>query len=77
MNTPTTTRPKHKAVFDRSTPPTLGHVAAIYGMSAKQLVLAIRDNKDGRFDRLYTQGGEYHQASPFVPKRQSGQGMLP
>lgn len=46
-------KPKYTVSFDYSTPPTLNHVAAIYGMSGRQLVRAIRENKDGKYDRLY------------------------
>lgn len=48
------TPPRHTVHFDFSTPPTADHAAAIYGMTAKALVRAILENKDGKYDRLYT-----------------------
>ena len=49
----------HKVVITQPRrPPTADEAArAIYSMSAKALVRAILENKDGQFDRLYTKQG--------------------
>ena len=50
---------KHKVVFAQpSRPPTAQEaVKAIYGMSLDQLVRAILDNEDGKYDKLYNKQG--------------------
>lgn len=45
---------KHTVVFGPSHTPTADEAArSIYGMSSSQLVRAILENKDGKYDRLY------------------------
>lgn len=49
----------HKVVFTPpSRPPTAQEAArAIYGVSVNELVRAILNNEDGKYDKLYTKQG--------------------
>lgn len=78
--------PTHTVIFE---PPnrslTADEAAAIYGMSAEQLVRAILCNEGGRFDRLYRRTAEKtirkgstkdepHKPSNEGTKREAGGG---
>lgn len=62
--------PSHRVINTPPIPPPTADEAAraIYGMSAKSLVRAILENKDGRFDRLYKGAAD---ADPADPERRT------
>lgn len=58
---------KGKVVIDKNavplTPDTL--VRALFGMPMEQLVRDIRENRGGKYDELYSDGGEQSDGKPI------------